>query len=344
MKKELITKLDPKSPVSEAFRILRTNIQYMGKKENGESVLFTSTVQGEGKSWIAANTAITFAQTGKKVVLIDADMRRPRQNNIFGVDMYPGLSNYLSGMTSGGIEKNIDIKLCLQTTDIDNLCIIPAGNIPPNPAELLNSEKTTNLVKQLKEIFDIIIIDSAPCLIVTDSAILSRHVDYTILVASQKSTKIEDIKEAKKQIENVGGRVVGVVLNKVKLSKKKYENHYYYSQHETHSREEKEETPSFKIERILNKENENEMRSIAEDLKANNNYSNYNNPYNQNNQNIELKNYNNFNNPNNETNNYSKLYDASNEPNSYSNLYNAKNGQTKLDEMYDIFKSNKDNN
>lgn len=334
MKKELITKLDPKSPVSEAFRILRTNIQYMGKKENGESVLFTSTVQGEGKSWIAANTAITFAQTGKKVVLIDADMRRPRQNNIFGVDMYPGLSNYLSGMTSGGIEKNIDIKLCLQTTDVDNLFVIPAGNIPPNPAELLNSEKTTNLLKQLKEIFDIIIIDSAPCLIVTDSAILSRHVDYTILVASQKSTKIDDIKEAKKQIENVGGRVVGVVLNKVKLSKKKYENHYYYSQHETHNREEKEDIPSFKIERILNKENENEMRSIADDIKFNNSYNNTYKP------NFEQS-YTKHDLSKNQ-NNYTNLYDASNEPNSYNNLSNSKYIETNINGMYDIFNSKED--
>ncbi len=334
MKKELITKLDPKSPVSEAFRILRTNIQYMGKKENGESVLFTSTVQGEGKSWIAANTAITFAQTGKKVVLIDADMRRPRQNNIFGVDMYPGLSNYLSGMTSGGIEKNIDIKLCLQTTDVDNLFVIPAGNIPPNPAELLNSEKTTNLLKQLKEIFDIIIIDSAPCLIVTDSAILSRHVDYTILVASQKSTKIDDIKEAKKQIENVGGRVVGVVLNKVKLSKKKYENHYYYSQHETHNREEKEDIPSFKIERILNKENENEMRSIADDIKFNNSYNNTYKP------NFEQS-YTKHDLSKNQ-NNYTNLYDASNEPNSYNNLSNSKHIETNINGMYDIFNSKED--
>jgi len=334
VKKELITKLDPKSPVSEAFRILRTNIQYMGKKENGESVLFTSTVQGEGKSWIAANTAITFAQTGKKVVLIDADMRRPRQNNIFGVDMYPGLSNYLSGMTSGGIEKNIDIKLCLQTTDVDNLFVIPAGNIPPNPAELLNSEKTTNLLKQLKEIFDIIIIDSAPCLIVTDSAILSRHVDYTILVASQKSTKIDDIKEAKKQIENVGGRVVGVVLNKVKLSKKKYENHYYYSQHETHNREEKEDIPSFKIERILNKENENEMRSIADDIKFNNSYNNTYKP------NFEQS-YTKHDLSKNQ-NNYTNLYDASNEPNSYNNLSNSKHIETNINGMYDIFNSKED--
>lgn len=320
MKKELITKLDPKSPVSEAFRILRTNIQYMGKKENGESVLFTSTVQGEGKSWIAANTAITFAQTGKKVVLIDADMRRPRQNNIFGVDMYPGLSNYLSGMTGGGVEKNIDIKYCIQTTEVENLFVIPAGSIPPNPAELLNSEKTVDLVKKLKEIFDIIIIDSAPCLIVTDSAILSRHVDYTILVASQKSTKIEDIKEAKKQIENVGGRVVGVVLNKVKLSKKKYENHYYYSQHETHREEKEDDTPSFKIERILNKENEqenlNEIKSITEDIKVNN---------------------------------YSNTYNTYNNPNSYNNLYNSKKHNITSKEaidpnaMYNIFNTNDTN-
>lgn len=230
MKKELITKLDPKSPVSEVFRALRTNIQYMGKVGNGQSILMTSTMQGEGKSWVVANLAITFAQAGKNVVLVDADMRRPRQNTIFGVDMYPGLSNYLSGITSRGAEEDISIKECVQPTEIDNLYIIPAGNIPPNPSELLATPKVKQLISELKNIFDIIIFDGAPCLVVTDSTVLSRSVDYTLLTAAQKLTKTDDLKEAKKRIETVGGNVVGVVLNRVKMSAKKYENKYYYYQ------------------------------------------------------------------------------------------------------------------
>lgn len=230
MKKELITKLDPKSPVSEVFRALRTNIQYMGKVGKGQSILMTSTMQGEGKSWVVANLAITFAQAGKNVIIVDSDMRRPRQNTIFGVDMYPGLSNYLSGITSRGAEENITIKDCVQPTEIDNLYIIPAGNIPPNPSELLATHKVKELISELKEIFDIIIFDGAPCLVVTDSTVLSRSVDYTLLTAAQKTTKTDDLKEAKKRIEAVGGNVAGVVLNRVKMSTKKYENKYYYYQ------------------------------------------------------------------------------------------------------------------
>lgn len=230
MKKELITKIDPKSPVSEVFRALRTNIQYMGKGGKSQSMVVTSTMQGEGKSWVISNLAVTFAQAGKNVILIDADMRRPRQNNIFGVDMYPGLSNYLSGVTSRGTERDITVRDCIQPTEIDNLYIIPAGNIPPNPSELLASPKMKELVDELKKIFDIVIFDGAPCLIVTDSTVISRVVDYTLLVASQKTTKIDDLKDAKRQIEAVGGHVIGVVLNRVKMSSKKYENKYYYTQ------------------------------------------------------------------------------------------------------------------
>ena len=229
MKKELITKIDPKSPVSEVFRALRTNIQYMAKSGKAQSMVVTSTVQGEGKSWVVANLAITFAQAGKNVIIVDSDMRRPRQNSIFGVDMFPGLSNYLSGVTSRGTERNITAKECIQPTDIDNLYIIPAGNIPPNPSELLASLKTKDLLDELKKIFDVIIFDGAPCLLVTDSTVLSRIVDSTILVASHKNTKIDDLKEAKNRIEVVGGHVSGVVLNRVKMSSKRYENKYYYA-------------------------------------------------------------------------------------------------------------------
>lgn len=233
MKRELITKTDPKSPVSEVFRALRTNIQYMAKSSKTQTMVFTSTTQGEGKSWVVANLAIAFAQANKNVVIIDADMRRPRQNSIFGVDMFPGLSNFLSGVSSKGTEKDITVKDCIQATEVDNLYIIPAGNIPPNPSELLASQKAQDLIEELKTIFDVIIFDGAPCLLVTDATVISRIVDSTIIVASYNSTKIEDLKEAKARIENIGGHVAGVVLNRVKVSGKKYENRYYYSSSST---------------------------------------------------------------------------------------------------------------
>lgn len=229
MKKELITKIDAKSPVSEVFRSLRTNIQYMSKSSSCQTILLTSTTQGEGKSWIVSNLAVTFAQTGKNVIIIDADMRRPRQNNIFGIDMFPGLSNYLAGMSSRGTDKNIAVKDCIQATEIDNLYVLPAGNIPPNPSELLESTKTKELLNELKRIFDVVIFDGAPCLLVTDATIISRIVDSTILVASYKTTKIDELKDAKRRIEAIGGHVAGVVLNRTKLTKKKYENSYYSS-------------------------------------------------------------------------------------------------------------------
>ncbi len=229
MKKELITKLDPKSPVSEVFRSFRTNIQYMSKSGNTQSMVFTSTMQGEGKSWVVANLAITFAQAGKNVIIVDADMRRPRQHNIFSIDLYPGLSNYLSGVTSRGADKDITVKDCIQPTEIDNLFIIPAGNIPPNPSELLTSPKTKELLEDLSKIFDVIIFDCAPCLLVTDAAVISRIVDSTILVASVKKTKIDELKDAKRQIEAIGGKVAGVVLNRIEMSAKKYEYKYYYA-------------------------------------------------------------------------------------------------------------------
>lgn len=229
MKKELITKIDAKSPVSEVFRSLRTNIQYMSKSSSCQTILVTSTTQGEGKSWIVSNLAVTFAQTGKNVIIIDADMRRPRQNNIFGIDMFPGLSNYLAGMSSRGTDKNIAVKDCIQATEIDNLYVLPAGNIPPNPSELLESTKTKELLNELKKIFDVVIFDGAPCLLVTDATIISRIVDSTILVASYKTTKIDELKDAKRRIEAIGGHVAGVVLNRTKLTRKKYENSYYSS-------------------------------------------------------------------------------------------------------------------
>lgn len=226
-KKELITQRDPKSPVSEVFRTLRTNIQFMNANKKLKTLLITSTSPSEGKSWVASNLAVTFAQAGNKIILIDADMRKGRQYTIFGVSPRPGLSNYLSGIdVPEGQEP--DITNYLQKTEIENLLVMPAGNIPPNPSELLVSPPMNKLLEDLKQACDIIIIDGTPCELVTDSVILSRIVDLTVVVTAHKETKKDNLERIIKNIQNVGGHLAGVVVNKIAVSEKKYKERYYY--------------------------------------------------------------------------------------------------------------------
>ena len=226
MFKELIVKEEPKSPISEIFRTLRTNIQFMNTKNKLKSLLVTSTIAGEGKSWVSSNLAATFAQAGKKVIILDADMRKGRQYRIFDVSPRPGLSNYLSGVTEN--DKEVDLADYIQETEIENLFVIPAGNVPPNPSELLVSESMIHLLEKLKEICDIVIIDGPPTQLVTDSLILTRIADSTVIIAEGNKTKKESLRRIVDNIQKVGGKIAGVVLNKVKLSAKNYEQSYYY--------------------------------------------------------------------------------------------------------------------
>ncbi len=229
MKRELIAHRDPKSPVSEVFRTLRTNIQFMNTNNKLKTLLVTSTLTSEGKSWVTANLAVTFAQAGKKVILVDADMRKGRQYTIFEVSPRPGLSNYLSGFDSNtGEEISEDLANYIQETQVPNLYIIPAGNIPPNPSELLISPKMVSLLDRLKELCDLVIIDGTPCELVTDAIILSRIVDSTVIVTAHKQTKKDDLQKIVTNIQNVGGKIAGIVLNKIPVSAKKYEQSYYY--------------------------------------------------------------------------------------------------------------------
>ena len=149
MKRELIVQRNPKSPIAEMFRTLRTNIQFMNSKKELKTILVTSTMPGEGKSWVSANLAITFAQTGKRVCIIDADMRKGRMANLFQTDLIPGLSNYLSGIDNRGKDDEMDIIKHIKPTEIDNLFLIPAGNVPPNPAELLGTETTVKMLDNI---------------------------------------------------------------------------------------------------------------------------------------------------------------------------------------------------
>ena len=227
MKKELIVQRDPKSPISEVFRTLRTNIQFMNSGKKLRVIQVASTFPGEGKSYVSSNLAVTFAQAGKRVIIIDADMRKGRLYSIFGASPRPGLSNYLSGMDADE-NGNSDISRYIQRTEVDNLLLISAGNIPPNPSELLVSEQMRNLLEELKEVCDIVIIDGTPCALVADSVILSRIVDTTVIVTACKETKKDNLDKIVKNIKQVGGNIAGIVLNKVPISAKKYSENYYY--------------------------------------------------------------------------------------------------------------------
>ncbi len=227
MKKELVTHLVPKSPVSETFRTLRTNIQFMNSNIKLRTLLVTSTVPGEGKSWVTANLAVTFAQAGKRVVLIDADMRKGRLYSIFKVQPRPGLSNYLSKYSDES--NHLDLNDYVVPTEVENLYIMPAGNVPPNPSELLVTRQMRNLLDELKRKVDLIIIDGTPCKLVTDSIILSRMVDSTMIVSAHNETRKDDLERVVRDIKNVGGRVIGVVYNKLPITSRKYTKAYYYS-------------------------------------------------------------------------------------------------------------------
>ena len=226
MKRELIAHEDPKSHVSELFRTLRTNIKYMNSSRHLKSLLVTSTLPGEGKTWVSSNLAIAFAQTDKRVVLIDADMRKCCLHDIFNVKACPGLSNYLAGMGAENPQSD-DISAYLRETEIPNL--LPSGIVPPYPSELLSSPESRELVLKLKGMFDLIVIDATPSKLVTDAVVLSRIVDSTIVVVGHNMTKKDDLTKVVKDIKNVGGNIAGVVYNQKPSTNKKSNETYYYA-------------------------------------------------------------------------------------------------------------------
>lgn len=228
MRNELIAFTNPKSPVSEMFRTLRTNLQFMSNSKKLQTILVTSTLPGEGKSWTSSNLAVTFAQAGKKVLLIDADLRKGRQFSVFNVVARPGLSNYLSGIVNEGEIPDVDdIRYYIRETAVEGLFVIPAGDVPPNPSELLVNYKMNKLLSEVKKQFDFIIFDAPPALLVTDATILARVVDTTLIVVAHQETKRENLDKVQRSIKNVGGNLAGVVINKIPMTVKKYQDSYY---------------------------------------------------------------------------------------------------------------------
>ncbi|HPD60158.1 MAG TPA: polysaccharide biosynthesis tyrosine autokinase [Thermodesulfobacteriota bacterium] len=224
--KEMITQFEPKSTIAEAYRTIRTNILFSSPDIEKKVLLITSVLPIEGKTVLASNLAITFAKMGKNVLLIDADLRKSRIHTVFNLDRGKGLSALLAGGES-----------TVKDTDISNLKIITSGALPPNPAELLNSKKMKELIEQIRKQYDLIIIDSPPVLSVTDPAILATLSDGVVVTIRASSTPRPAIKRGIQQLLEVGGKVLGCVLNDVNFEKEsyyysnyRYYYHYYYSE------------------------------------------------------------------------------------------------------------------
>ena len=212
-----IVEKKPKSIGAEAYRTLRTNIQYSSFDEEIKIILVTSSEPGEGKSTTSGNIAIAFSQAGKKTIMIDCDLRKPSLHRKFKISNMIGVSDVLIGKEEiGDVVHEYN----------EYLDILPSGKLPPNPAEMLGSKAMENLLTHLREKYDKIIIDTAPLQAVTDAQILSTKSDGTILVVKAEKTKRESIIQAKNLLDKVGANLIGTVLNGVENTRKKY--YYYY--------------------------------------------------------------------------------------------------------------------
>lgn len=205
LKKPLLTQVPGQSPRAESFRQIRTNLQFAHVSHKSKAVLVTSSLPGEGKSTTATNLAIAIAQGGQSVALVDADLRRPRVDEYLGLERNAGLTTALIGRA--------DVEDLLQPWGTDELYVLTAGQIPPNPSELLGSDEMKRLITRLEEKFDAVIIDAPPLLPVTDAAVLAQQVGGVVLVIGSSKVKIPDLQKSLGNLEMVNADLLGVVIN-----------------------------------------------------------------------------------------------------------------------------------
>lgn len=216
----LIAYNDLKNPATEAYRVIRTSIQFAQAGKELKTLAFTSCTPNEGKSMTIANLAVVLTQAGKSVLLLDCDMRNPTVHKNFGLSNKLGLSSCISMDTP--------LSAAVQATRVDNLYALTGGVIPPNPSELLGSERMRELLQEAREIYDYVLIDTPPVMPVTDALIVGRFVDGMILVIASAEVKVEMARDVKNQLVNAGANILGVVLNKVRSEHHGYGYGYYY--------------------------------------------------------------------------------------------------------------------
>ncbi len=222
----LYTVLDPRSPTSEAYRSLRTNIQFSSLEQPLRTLLLTSPRPGQDKTIAAANLAVIFAQMGSRVILIDADLRRPALHRIFGLANDQGLTTALLSRAAAGLANGspaVVQELAPAAPNIPNLRILTSGPLPPNPAEVLSSAVMRGLIESLKSEADYIIFDSPPVLAVTDAALLATGLDGVLLVLRAGATNRDDAREAKAHLEQVHANLLGIILTNARESRSRYE-------------------------------------------------------------------------------------------------------------------------
>lgn len=220
---ELIVEKMPKAIVSENIKSLRTNLQFTAVDKTLKTILVTSTNASEGKSFVSANLAISFAQADKRVLLVDCDLRKGRVHKLFNIPNVRGLSNLLTDDLRSYVKY-------VRGTKINRLNVITCGTYPPNPSELLASKKNKQLIKILKDAYDVVIFDGAPVGGLADSVILSSFVDGTLIVVKDSSTAVKDLVSVKDSLNKVGAKILGIVINMTNRKASKYYNSHYYGE------------------------------------------------------------------------------------------------------------------
>ncbi len=215
----LITEHNPRSPISEGYRMLRTNIEFSTINQKLQIIMVTSSKPGEGKSTTAANMAVAFAQASKRVLLIDADLRKPSQHFILG-------TSNRNGLTTALLEGK-DVQEMAQHTGIDNLFVIHAGPMPPNPSELLSSRQMSELLVSARSLYDVIVIDTPPIMSVTDAQIVATQSDGVVLVIDSGQVKKGTVLRSKASLEHVNAKLIGVVLNNINRKTANSYSYYY---------------------------------------------------------------------------------------------------------------------
>jgi capsular exopolysaccharide synthesis family protein len=217
----LVTQNKPRDPISEAYRVLRTNLSFSAVDGGLHTFLVTSSSPGEGKSTTVANLAVVMAQTGKRVIVADADLRRPLQHKLFALP-----NNY--GLTTAILDSETPVSQHLQSTKMAGLSILTSGPIPPNPAELLNSQRMSQVLAELKQEADLVIFDTPPALTVADASILASQVNGCVLVVEAAATRRDALQQAAERLQNTGATLFGAVINRLKPGRGGYYDYYYY--------------------------------------------------------------------------------------------------------------------
>jgi len=224
----LISQMKPREPVVDAYRTLRTNLQFASVDQPISALLVTSALPGEGKTLSSANIAISFAELGQRVLLIDGDMRKPKQHTLFGLKSTPGLADCMArGLSAGQV---------IYQTSVPNLRLVPCGTIPPNPAEMIASQRMGDFIAQCRMMFDLVVIDAPPVRLVTDPLLFAAKATHVLLVVKANSTQMRDVQEAAALMHRAQTPILGVLFNYVKTTRGYGDYHrynYYYTSYST---------------------------------------------------------------------------------------------------------------